>query len=322
MELSMCMLGPRSVGKTTVMTSILFDTIKSLTDSKLSFGMVRNEDITELHKYQTQLSDAIKKSYAANLPASRIHSKFDFQLGTVRRPHIITLSVHDYPGEYLEDSHQVEVYSFVENSTIVIVAIDTPYLMEEDGKYNESKNKVEVVSGFLTNSQYVDGLKDKLVLFVPLKCERYDHDGRIEEVADMVESVYKEVIDYFKKNNIASVIAPIHTLGGIELDLMTDNPKNEFGKDAVYRPFIRENERNPKYAPLFCSQPLYYLLTYVTKYYEWQQKQGGTLLERWFKGILSYLRNDREFYTEIEKVTTYMLTDKNGYRILTHNTIM
>lgn len=321
MELSMCMLGPRSVGKTTVMTSILFDTIKSLRDSKLSFDMVKPEDHTALQKYQIELSDAIKKSNAANLPASRIHSKFDFKLGTVRRPHLITLSVHDYPGEYLENNHRAEVFSFVENSTIIIVAIDTPYLMEDNGEYNDNKNKVELVSSYLKNIESLDGLKDKLVLFVPLKCERYAHDGRIEEVTDKVGEVYKNVIDYFGKNNIASVIAPIHTLGGIELDSLVDNTNSEFGKDAVYRPFIEEGKRKPKYAPLFCSQPLYYLLSYIANYYEWMNKQGRWW-ERWLRGLVALFRNEQEFYAEIKKMQSYMLTNTCGYRILTHNSFM
>lgn len=317
----MCMLGPRSVGKTTVMTSILFDTIRNLTDSKLSFDMLRDEDKVKLRDYQIQLRDAIKNENAANLPASSVHSLFDFRLGTVKRPHIITLSVHDYPGEYL-NNRQAEVYGFIEKSTVIIVAIDTPYLMEEDGKYNTLKNKVEIVNDFLTNRQYANGLKDKLVLFVPLKCERYAHDGLIEDVTAKVKEVYAKSIDYFKQNNIASVITPIHTLGGIELDSMVEDQNSEFGKNAKYRSFKRENENYAKYAPLFCSQPLYYLLSYVSNYYEWFQKQGGTLLERWFKGFLSYLRNDQAFYNEIKKMNGYMLTDENGYCITTHNNIM
>ena len=112
-------------------------------------------------------------------------------MGLKDRSKSINISIKDFPGEYL-DSKPEEVSNFIEESHIVMIAVDTPYLMEENGKYNEEKNEVKHVISFFTN--HAKSLKNKFILIVPLKCERYFHDGIIEEVTDKIEEVYFSLI--------------------------------------------------------------------------------------------------------------------------------
>ena len=315
--LNICMMGPRSVGKTTVLTSIFFETQDSVCGSRL-YMKALDANTEKLTNYHMMLVNAVDKGNAANLPASNTESNFKFGLGLKGQPPTLHLNVQDFPGEYLI-SKKSEVNAYMAKATVVLIAIDTPYMMEEDGFYNVQKNKVDIVTKYLKDNPA--SIRDKLVLFVPLKCELYAHEGRIEEVAEKVKNTYSDLITYFKQNNIASFVTPIHTLGGMEFDKMIDNTSGigDVEKIAIYRSY----KVKPKYAPLFCPQPLYYLLTYVANYYQWQkgQKKEG-FLSSIMDSVYSFFMRDEDFFNEVQKICKYIVYNKNGFSALTGNSIL
>lgn len=316
--LNICMMGPRSVGKTTILTSIFFETQDRICGSKLNMQAL-DSNTEKLTTYHTMLVNAVEKGNANELPASNTESNFNFGLGLKGRRATLHLNVQDFPGEYLI-AKESAVNQYVSQATIVLIAIDTPYLMEEDGIYNTQKNKVDIVTKYFKHNP--DTIKDKLVLFVPLKCELYAHENRIEEVTEKVKESYSELIEFFKQNNIASAVTPIQTLGGIEFDKMEDNTKciGDIEKIATYRSYVEK----PKYAPLFCPQPLYYLLTYASNYYEWQkaQKKKTGIFNSIMESVYSYFLRDAEFYEEVQKICKYIVFNRFGYAVLTGNSIL
>lgn len=319
--LSVCMMGPRSVGKTTVLTSIFYEGQSQICEGSRLYLNALDNNTAKLTDYHTMLVDAVAKKDAANLPASNVMSKFLFGLGIAGRIPSVKISIQDFPGEYLTSSIQAdrdEVYNFMSGATVILIAIDTPYLMEENGNYNNEKNKVDIVTHYLRDNS--SAVRNKLVLFVPLKCERYMHEGRIEEVSHKTISVYSELISFFKENNIASFVTPIITLGGMEFDKMVDATLSlsEVSKIANYRSW----EKRPEYRPLFCPQPLYYLLTYVANYYDWQQKQKKGFFDSILSSICSFLKKDEDFQLEVRKLAHYILYDKNGFMSVTKNSIL
>lgn len=318
--LSICMMGPRSVGKTTVLTSIFHESQSQICEGSSIYLNALDENTSKLNDYHTMLVDAVAKKNASNLPASNTISEFLFGLGLVGRSASVKLKIRDFPGEYLTStikSDRDEVYNFMSNATVILIAVDTPYLMEEEGKYNEEKNKVAIVTHYLKDN--VDVVKDKLVLFVPLKCERYMHDGKLPTVSEATKNAYADLTDFFSKNNIASFVTPIITLGGIELDCMKPNTvPGEIETLSVFRPW----EKQPEYKPLFCPQPLYYLLTYVSNYYEWQKKQKKGFIDSFMDSFFSFIKDDDKFYEEMRKLTRFVIYNKNGFIPITTNSIL
>lgn len=309
-EISVTMMGPRSVGKTTVMTSLFFDTRTQICSTNL---YMNSEEQTELQTYYAALVKAVKEGNAANLPATSRVSEFHFDIGLRTRQPTVRLTVRDFPGEFLT-GNPGQVNDFVSKSSVVLVAIDTPFLMEAEGRYNEEKNQVGAVTSYLTSN--ASEVRDKMVLFVPLKCERYAHDGRIEEVTQRVEATYAELIKQLANHNIASFITPIQTLGGIELDRFDTSKQSP---KAVYR-ICKES---PDFAPSYCVQPLYYLLAYVANYYQWQQTKGAnSWWDRVKNSLGSYLKKDRDFYTEILKMQQYIIVGRDGFKKTTSNQII
>lgn len=319
--LSICMMGPRSVGKTTVLTSIFHESQSQICDGSSIYLKALDSNTNTLNDYYTMLVDAVAKKNASNLPASNAVSEFQFGLGLVGRAESVKLTIRDFPGEYLTStikSDREEVYNFMANATVILIAVDTPYLIEEDGRYNAEKNKVDIVTHYLKDN--VAAIKDKLVLFVPLKCERYLHDGKLSMVSERVKATYKDLTDFFAQNNIASFVTPIITLGGIEFDSMKDSGTvaGEVSKVSVFRSW----EVKPEYKPLFCPQPLYYLLTYVANYYEWQKKQKKGFWDSFLDSFFSFIKNDSKFLEEMKKLSRFVIYNKNGFVPITTNSII
>lgn len=317
-EINVCMMGPRSVGKTTIMTSIFYEMSEGLSDTKLYMTFTNPAENGKMGGFYQSLKRAVEKQNPSELPASYSEEQFCFNIGLKGGKPSVKLMVQDYPGEYL-DTKPDKVREFVQKSQIVLVAIDTPYLMETDQECNEKRNQIELVTKYLTDN--VDAIKNKLVLLVPLKCERYAHDGRIDEVSERVSDAYGGLRDSFVKNNIACIITPIQTLGGIELDKMVDNPDALDGvpMKAVYRPYAAV----PRYAPLFCRQPFYYLLAYTACHTEWQQtNNSGSFFDRLLTSLGAYLKKDKDFYSEIRKMQTKLFYNEKGFKTITTNTIL
>lgn len=318
--LSVCMMGPRSVGKTTVLTSIFHESQSQICEGSSIYLKALDENTSKLNDYHTMLVDAVAKKNASNLPASNTISEFLFGLGLVGRNESVKLKIRDFPGEYLSSDKKTEreeIYDFVSSATVILIAVDTPYLMEENGKYNEEKNRVALVTHYLKDN--ADIVKDKLVLFVPLKCERYAHDGKLFLVSEATKKAYAGLCDFFEENNIASFVTPILTLGGIEFDYMRDNVGiGDVKKISVFRPW----DKRPEYKPMFCPQPLYYLLTYVANYYEWKNKQKKGFIDSFMTSFFSFIKNDSEFYEEMKKLTRFVIYNKNGFIPVTTNSIL
>lgn len=318
-DLKVCMLGARGVGKTSVLTSIFYDG-----NSKDGFYGTKirlyatPETSAELTKKHDSLRDVFKhRQNIAAIGASSGVSEFKLQLGMLSAPPNINLLITDYPGEKVEFERQF-VADRVNESDVVIVAIDAPYLMENNGIYDEEKNRSSLIKDFLLEN--VGILKEKIVLFVPLKCEKYldlkrDKANRVdcsEQLADKVVSVYKEVIDKLKEQgNVAIAITPILTMGGVIFDHFEAN--SEGGESACYKFYdgVTDDGLEAKYEPLFCSQPIFYLLSFVTRQYKLRRKSAD-LLGRFFQNF----ENVDEFFEEMVKIDKLRLVDTQGYRML------
>lgn len=317
------MLGPRAVGKTSIMASIFSDSRKEIAGTRLCF-IPQATCANKLSSKKAKLQDIIikrkefsDKPNTGAIEASSTVASFDFDMGLKDRTKSINISIKDFPGEYL-NSKPEEVSEFIAESHIVIIAIDTPYLMEDNGIYNEEKNEVNhVVSFFMDHTK---SLRDKFILLVPLKCERYFHEGIIDEVTDRVETTYSTLIDFCKANNTACAVTPIQTLGGVEFDKFVDNKNtiSSLTKLSSYRFF----GNNPEYEPMFCVQPLYYLLTYVANYYEWSKAQPKGFFDKLKGSLTSFLKDDDEFLHEIKILSSKIKLGDSGYRILHNNTIL
>lgn len=132
----------------------------------------------------------------------------------------------DANGEFFESGreHESEISQMIQEYDVFIVAIDTPCLMEavnsENTLMNEAINKainnVNDIHNFITYLDDKEGADAKMVVFVPLKCEKWAHEGRLESVSERVLQVYETPIKALEQmKNVEIDILPIQTVGNI-----------------------------------------------------------------------------------------------------------
>lgn len=317
--LKVTMMGPRGSGKTTILTSVFSNAVEDFAPTQLYLrGKANSSGISTLVMRKAELTDIFaRKGNLSGVTASSKEDVFNFEIGIKGKEPVANIDIKDFPGEYLVNRSSY-VNQFIEESDIIMVAIDTPYLMEGDKGLNEEMNKTHLVTDYFSRNP--DVVKNKLVLLVPLKCEKYFIGHMIQDVTNRVKETYAELFNIFRSNNIACAITPIQTLGGVVFDAFEDNYRGVgVSKIAKYR----FTENNPKYKPMFCVQPLYYLLTYVAGYMEWQKThRDGSLIEKVKRNLLNLLMSNAEFNQEIKNLQKFMLTETNGYEIVVRNSIL
>lgn len=141
--MKVCMMGPKAVGKTTVLTAVFNETQNSIADTKLNL-LALGDTNAELMDRKYKLSAMFKKKLdvvdrpQGGISASSTESRFDFSFGFIGKEPILDLMIKDFPGEMIVNN-QERVIEFIKESKAVFIAIDTPHLMEKNGEFNDVK---------------------------------------------------------------------------------------------------------------------------------------------------------------------------------------
>lgn len=297
MELKVCMMGPRAVGKTSILTAIFSDSEQSLSaDTNLQFcpvGPTADQLIERRRLFNAIFHDKVQitDEPASGQTATPDVTPFDFKFGLkgAVTANLIDVSIKDFPGEYVS-SRPNDVQEFINESTAIFIAVDTPYLMEHGGKYAEGRNQIKKITEFMKSASLSE---ERLVLIVPLKCERYFYDKRMPEVLSKIKEYYSDLIKYLSDSlKICCAVTPILTLGGVEYS-HTDN--DNLGNVIIDRitglPVkLHYKFRNPaQYKPRFCVQPLYYMLSFMASQYERNLYNGS-----WWNRLMDFILADNE----------------------------
>lgn len=335
LTMRVCMLGARGVGKTSVITS-LYNSQKDAVSGTNLFLLANDTTQIILNSKKNQLESMFHGLHAegelvteSGIPGDSSESLFCFTYGMNSERINIDLEIRDYPGEYLRKEPDT-VAAYIRETDAVIIAIDAPCMMEEEGRYHTGKNRPELVMDFLT--EHLSSESEKLVLFVPLKCEKYYHEDRINEVTERIRSEYAPLLSHLKgqrndatgKKNVCCAITPIQTLGGVLFDSFEREPDGTVGEimtqDGLPLPRkinYRYAATNASYAPKYCEQPLYFLLAFVSMQYQHSQKQQSS------SGVLARVREAlrlipkvEDFLLEIALLGQRRLDGAQGYKIL------
>ncbi len=324
-----CMMGPRAVGKTTILTAIFRNTSESIEQTKLKFVPDR-DTLARMNTCRNEITSIFEEGKSVvDRPSSGISSTstvnvFHYEFGLKGKETAVDLEIKDFPGEFINGGlHSKDVDQFIAESNAVLIAIDTPHLMEENGKFHYAKNMSDVICEYFKNNVNADD--EKLILLVPLKCEKYYYEHRMGEVNARVKEVYKELVDFLKdKEQVAVAITPILTIGGIEFDDFSRNHSGSIITNPNGLPdetFYKFYKPNPKHKPMYCVQPLYYILSYVTAQYADNQSKGN-VFKRFVSNLFNLFSSDVDLYTEIKTLGKFKLTDKQGYEILSGSELL
>ena len=295
-SINVVMCGGRRTGKTSIMAAIrsnIQDMFPEGTQIALQFADSGSTNVSNtLSLYQKELKarfdDADAEYFPTDLMPTTQRVDYECHVFLQGKNSHLDLNFIDVPGEwYTNPLYRDDLKNVLSDSDILLIAVDSPHLMEESGEYHNLFNRVEQITKAIKEA--FDGNRDpKMVLFVPLKCEKYrktaNHKNRMENLLNAVREGYKDLIDGYLLNGenkrlYAVAVSPCFTLGGVEF-LQFISPRDANG-EPVPKVFTNPSDgllyagKAPRYAflwnewdehyyePKDCEQPLLYILLYL-----------------------------------------------------------
>lgn len=227
-NLKVLMMGGRRCGKTSALASV-FDqmqhgktneylTVCDLTKPEEKDGEKKELLLKKRLELEYFISQGKNNTFLADMGPTNHFWKYVLQLqipGTDKRMNIEFI---DGNGEFFEagGKHHDETVAFVKECDVFVVIVDTPYLMAGSKVEAESANIIDSIHTFLMQIDSQNGRESKQVIFVPIKCEKWVKEGKIDAVVKAVEEKYDATIKDLKATNKTEIsIIPIETAGDI-----------------------------------------------------------------------------------------------------------
>jgi GTPase SAR1 family protein len=307
LSINVLMVGASGVGKTSTLTA-MYDRFNKIIDQDLELQLIPDDETSnKLNKKLIELKKQVATDFIRTRPTvagTKNFDEFKFLIAKDEDSHNkIELTFRDFPGGYLQTERQ-KVKDWVKESDVIIIPIDTPSLLEEDSIYNEDANAPEKLYDIFKSIKGSFETKNRLVIFVPLKGEKY-LDGKLyftNGIRDRLEKEFSNLIGLFKskalKDKIALVITSIQTIGDIKFSMIEQDSKG--------RPLFvyKKKKFGAKYAPQDTEQPLKYILSFAIS--EVLKKRGG--LNRTVSNIFNL---DREFVEALQEFSKDYKQDHN-----------
>jgi hypothetical protein len=277
-KLNVVMLGGQGVGKSSLM-AVLYNSLKTeLQNGPLILNALGGtaDRLEVLYNqlmefgYTGEPSRGIQKTPDPAFYDFELASRSTTDLPGTPEDFSLHISFTDYPGEYIREN-QIFVRDKINEASAVLIAIDTPALMEQPF-LNERMNATNYFSALL-QSVFSASRTPRLVLLTPIKCERWVQS--LDGTRDLTERIrngpYKDLLDNLAgmtttaidgitaKPYVAVAITPIQTVGSVVFF--------HFDKDEFGRPVHVWKKVSPDapFAPVDCDQPLRYLMGFLIK---------------------------------------------------------
>lgn len=312
--INILMCGGRRIGKTSIMAAIQKNVQDMFPRGDIVLEMEKTNSLVLYRREQEAIFGPDHEDeltfVAAQNPTSE-KSVYNCRVYLKDRKSDLELAFTDIPGEWFSDAdYQEELIRLIRNSQVLIIAVDSPHLIEKEGLYHEVYNRAAVLTEEIQKA-FQGNEEQRMVLFTPLKCERYKNRGRMEELPKQVNAGYKDLVDYLcaseRKHLYTVAVTPVITMGGVEflrfLKPMDEEGNLICGKNneplkavsvdeetgslvmnwfAEYQ-FLTDSYGDHFYAPSDCEQPLIYILLFLIGI--GKQRNKG-----FFKGIWAAIR--------------------------------
>lgn len=228
-NLKVLMMGGRRCGKTSALASLFdqmthgktneFLTVSDQTKPEEKDGEKKEMLLKKRMELKNFISTEKNNTFLADQGPTNHYWTYALQLQIPGRPDkSMNIEFIDGNGEFFEagGKHHNETVAFVKECDVFVVIVDTPYLMAGNEVEAESANIIDSIHTFLMQIDNQDGRKSKQVIFVPIKCEKWVKEDKIEDVVKVIEAKYDATIKDLKASNKTEIsIIPIETAGDI-----------------------------------------------------------------------------------------------------------
>ena len=277
MDVNVFMIGGRRCGKTTILSALQQQT-NDVFKGEISLLAYSQTDVNILTEKRSEAEDYFNFKTPNKLPSpddtptpDQCGYRFSLRISGKNKSNL-SISFTDVPGEWfnLDAEKRDKIDANINNSEILMIAIDTPYLMEnwndflKFGQNHDDYNKATEITEYIKHMD-ISKLRNRMILFVPVKCEKYYHEGRMQEVADAVKAGYQDLIAYLQSPSLSGcctvAIVPILSLGGMAFHRFEVLESGYLKQRYRYYP----NYETAAYTPKYCEQPIMYALLFELK---------------------------------------------------------
>jgi hypothetical protein len=316
-ELFFSTLGPSGVGKTSYLACLYEAFNMTLPGFLYPDGTDTCKSLREAYDNLKLMGNSRRNHLKVEPKGEGTQDLREHRFTIQSRRHVkVEVNFCDYPGAWMNlrprnASEKINTETFLEllrKSSVVIAAIDTPYLM--DKRYSHLA-QTELINECLVQSLAhatvpEDFDIDKLFLLVPIKCEHYMQRAEDAQILNaMVKESFSQAIrltqNPFYSEHLALAILPVQTIGNVELDHFYQEKGT---------PIAQYKLSSNVFRPRDVEQPLLYAMSFLLNQYGKQKRDiWAKILYRLFgEGILEKL---------LEMLQKDMREDKNwGFEIL------
>lgn len=242
------MLGPTSVGKTSLIATIFEMARIELLVGK-PFDIQPNNMATEkklaAHARELRSSINAKNFNSGAVAGTQSSFTFSFDLKSASNDtKVLNFNILDFPGGWIDvlnrpddKNHEWEqCKETIIQSAVLVIPVEATVIMEAKTKEQlraiEYNLQIETIKDVVTmwsknrNTNFPN--QPSVVIFVPVKCESYFTDNvntkqpdKSVELFNQTQRYYGEVIDTihkeFTKANVSILYSPVDTIGSVEL---------------------------------------------------------------------------------------------------------
>lgn len=277
-EMKFAILGPSSSGKTTLlacMNEALQHAIPGM------FSVASNDTFLLLNEAYTSLSNMANKPGLQEFPAV-IEGNLKLQefLFKIKNGiNSVKIRFYDYPGGWMiparkgddaQKSQNDQVIGMLKESAVIIVAINAPCLIEENGRFEDAGCPSRAINYVLSSALERD-IGTRLILFVPIKCEKYLQTPEARFLLEQkIEQAFEPILrlddNPAYKGKFAMAMLPVQTVGNVQFARFETDPRNS----NYYREIYGKTGGN--FAPVHADQPMRYLMSFLLK--RFQENRG------------------------------------------------
>jgi hypothetical protein len=254
-EFKVAIVGPRRVGKTSLITALLSESQKLLAGTPVSMAPVGTTE-ARIAQHKNDLRGALLAGEFHPGALGGTQAPFTFTLAMTVNKTGIVWAILDYPGGWLDartrgsenEGEWERCRRWIADSPVLLLPVDASVLMEATLRREKitAQNLLQIGQTEELAREWAKGRavarQPGLVMLAPVKCESYfnDNGGLVdskEELFRRVVQTYKPVIDAVRQEMAGTMglsiqYHPVDTFGCVELQSAEWQPAPGGGENA------------------------------------------------------------------------------------------
>ena len=308
-EMKFAILGPSGSGKTTLLACMAQEFAKQKPGMIIPSGETMASLLKAYRALKDEADNPRKLSFERPIEPSRNQRDYAFTINGKRAS--MPVKFYDFPGEWMNpgSADKERVINIVKDATVIIIAVNTPYLMDDSIDTIDKDNgcAIEEIAWAVESGLAEDKSgRERLILFVPIKCERYlETPAKRTELVHAVKGAFQRVRNLASdpRYKLAMAILPVQTVGSVKFWHFKRGSDGRIAGE-VYR----KEKSSDKFNPVNVDQPLRYVMSFLIEQSARDEKRASwwrRLFHRvTFKGdlmeVAEYIRSGIKSNNDLE----------------------